>query len=355
MRAIPTQYVKEGTILGEDIYTSKGVILLRKGSKLTHALIKKINDNQIFTIYIKDEHSNHDVFRLVEQSLRVKGTMLIKELFDTVVKGRDILSAHNRVSDYADDVLYELSSIRNKQIEYIDIKNVSMYLYSSSLNVAIIAALLAWDLGYNNEMVKEIFLGGIYHDIGIAMLPDSVINKSGALTIDEKKMILMHPVTGHDFVKERGYLSAYIKVIVLQHHERLNGTGYPKRNTKAEINPLAQIIGIVDIYDAMTSDRPYKRSVSSKEAIEYIMGSAGTHFDHKITSAFIRKINPYPKGALIELSDGRVAVVDEVSKDLPLRPIVRTIKKEGSEYTYERINLQNQPNLVVKQIVYEIE
>jgi HD-GYP domain-containing protein (c-di-GMP phosphodiesterase class II) len=355
MRAIPTQYVQENTILGEDLYTSKGIILVRSGSKLTKKLIKKINENQIFTVYIKDEHSNNEVDRLLEQSLRVKGTMLIKELFDKVIKKEEILTIHNKISDYADDVLYELNSVRNKQIEYIDIKNVGMYLYSSSLNVAIISALLAWDLGYNNNMVKQIFLGGIYHDLGLAMLPENVINKSSELTLEEKKMILMHPVSGHKFIKDKGFLTAYIKVIALQHHERLNGTGYPKRVSKEAINPLAQIIGLVDIYDAMTSDRPYKRSVSSKEAIEYIMGSAGSHFDHKITLAFIKKINPYPRGSLIELSDGRFAVVDEVYKNLPLSPLVRIIKKDKEKYIYESLDLKNQPNLVVKQIVYEIK
>lgn len=355
MRAIPTQYVQDGTILGEALYTSKGRILLKAGSRLTKPLIKKINENQIFTVYVKDEHSDYEVDRLVEQSLRVKGTMLIKELFDKAVKGEDIFAIHNEISEYADDVLYELNSVKDIQIEYIDIKNVSMYLYSSSLNTAIISALLAWDLGYNNDMVKQVFLGGIYHDLGMAMLPGNVINKSAELTLEEKKMILMHPISGHKFVKEQGFLTAYVKVITLQHHEHMDGTGYPKRIPKEDINPLAQIIGIADVYDAMTSDRPYRRSVSSKEAIEYIMGSAGTHFDYKIASAFIRKINPYPKGSLIELSDGRFAVVDGIDKNLPLRPIVRIITKDGEKYTYERIDLQKQPNLVVKQLVYELK
>jgi hypothetical protein len=103
MRAIPTQFVRNGTILGEDLYTSKGRILLRAGSKLTSSLIKKINENQIFTVYIKDEHSDNEVDRLVEQSLRVKGVMLIKELFDKVIKGEEIFTIHNKISDYADD------------------------------------------------------------------------------------------------------------------------------------------------------------------------------------------------------------------------------------------------------------
>jgi hypothetical protein len=131
MRAIPTQFVQNGTILGEDLYTSKGRILLRVGSKLTHSLIKKINGNQIFTVYIKDEHSDNEVDRLVEQSLRVKGTMLIKELFDKVIKGEEIFTIHNKISDYADDVLYELNSVRHLQIEYCN------YFCSSSMGFRI--------------------------------------------------------------------------------------------------------------------------------------------------------------------------------------------------------------------------
>ena len=354
MRAIPTNYIKDGAILGEDLFTAKGIILLRKGTKLNSTIVKKINDHKIFTVYINDEHSDSEVNRLISQSYRVQGTQIIKELFDAATQSKGILSAHNKLSALADDILYELSTVKDYQIEYTDIKNVDIYVYSSALNVAVMAALLAWDLQQNNEMVKQIFLGAIYHDIGIAMLPENVINKSTELTIEEKMMIIKHPIAGHTFLKDKAFLSAYIKVITLQHHEHIDGSGYPNRVKGEDINCFAQIVGIVDVYDAMTSDRPYKKGTTSKEAIEYIMGAAGTHFDFNIASAFMKRINPYPKGSLVELSDGRNAVIDFVQNDLPLRPVIKIISRDGDSFRYETVDLRIEPSIIINDIIHEL-
>ncbi len=182
MRAIPIKYVSEHSILGENLYTSKGQILVKENTRLNSDLLKKIELNKIYTLYIKDVHSDFKVNRLLEQSFRVKGTMIIKDLFEMANSEKSILNIHDTLSSYADDVLYDLKSQKHLTIEYIDVKNVDVYLYSSSLNVALLSTLIAWDLQYNDKMVKQIFLGAIYHDIGLSMIPNYVINKSKTLS-----------------------------------------------------------------------------------------------------------------------------------------------------------------------------
>ncbi|MBI9014304.1 MAG: HD-GYP domain-containing protein [Clostridiales bacterium] len=353
MRAIPTKYVKDGSILGENLYTAEGQVLVKSGAKLTTSLIGKIEGNRIYTVYVKDVHSDIEVSRLLEQSFRVKGSMLIKELFSLAENNKSILECHDKLSAYANDVLYELKSFRHHAIEYIDIKNVDAYMYSSALNVALLSSLIAWDLHYNDDMVKQVFLGAIYHDIGIALLPNDVINKSTALTIEEKMMILNHPATGYEFSKGMSFLSAYIKQIILQHHECLDGSGYPLRNKGDEIAQIAQIVGISDVYDAMTSDRPYKRAVAPNEALEFLLGSGGK-YDKAVFDAFIGRITPYPRGSIVELSSGKHAVVDEVPKDFPLRPVIRIITPTADGYDYQEIDLKKHHNLVINKISYEM-
>ncbi|MCH4888626.1 HD-GYP domain-containing protein [Acidaminobacter sp. JC074] len=353
MRAIPTKYVREGSVLGENLYTASGQVLLKANTVLSANLIYKINDNKIYTIYVKDEHSDYEVNRLLEQSFRVKGMLLIKELFTIAQDDKHVLDLHDKLSEYADDVLYELKSSQDQFIEYIDVKNVDIYIYSSSLNVALLSSLIAWKLGYNDEMVKHVFLGAIYHDIGIALLPNDVINKTTELTRDEKLMILNHPNRGYQFVKDKTYLSAYIKQIVLQHHECIDGSGYPQRLSGEDISEIAQIVGIADIYDAMTSDRPYKRAVAPNEALEYILGS-NTKFNPKVVEAFIKHIVPYPKGALVELSNGEIGVIDEIHPHLPLRPKIRVIHKVKKGYDYEKVDLEFKNNLVINRLYYDM-
>lgn len=352
MRAIPTKYVEEGCILGENLYTKDGQVLVKKGASLTQKLLDKITKNSIFTVYVEDVHSDHEVNRLIDQALRIKGTMIIKSLFTKAKENETIHDLHYTLSHYADDVLYELKSFKRQNIEYIDVKNVETYIYSSSLNVALIASLIGWDLGYNDDMVKQIFLGAVYHDIGIALIPDSVVNKQEALSKDEKLMIINHPNRGHTFIKEKTYLSAYIKQIVLQHHECINGSGYPFRIKGESVSKLAQIVSIADIYDALTSDRPYKRAVPPNEALEYIMGSS-TKYDQSIINAFIKRITPYPIGSHVVLSNDEIAVIDEINNDFPLRPKVRIIKK-NTEIEYIPVDLMKESAITIKSISFEM-
>lgn len=355
MRSIPTNLLNASEILGETLFTSKGKMLVKEGTKLTELLIEKINNNKIYTVYIQDKHSDSQVNRIIEQSLRLRGIEIVKEIFTLASKNKDIMSVHNKLSLYADDVLYETSTIKNQQIEYIDIKNLDDYLYSSSLNTAILSILIAWQANVPREMVKQIFLGAIYHDIGLALLPPEVINKKHELTNDEKMMILMHPVKGHEFLKSKTYISAYVKTIALQHHEHMDGTGYPNRKKGDEIHLYAHIVGIADIYDAMTSDKPYRMAVSPNEAIEYIVGTAGSHFPHEITGIFSKKINPYPVGCLVKLSDDRVAVVDEVHDGFPLRPSVRIITSVSGKYIYSPLNLMENNSILIDKMIYSID
>lgn len=351
MRAIPTKYVEEGCVLGENLYTKDGQILIKKGVTLTKSLLKKISMNSIFTVYIEDVHSDHEVNRLIDQSLRIKGMMIVKTLFKMAKDGKSIDDLHYILSSYAEDVLYELKSYKKQNIEYIDIKNVDNYIYSSALNVALISSLIAWDLGYNDDMVKHTFLGAIYHDIGVALLPDNIVNKRDELTRDEKLMIINHPNRGYAFVKEKTYLSGYVKQIVLQHHECIDGSGYPQRLIGNSVSKLAQIVGIANIYDAMTSDRPYKRAVPPNEALEYLMGST-SKYDQAIISTFMRRITPYPIGSHVLLSNDKIAIVDEINNAFPLRPKGRIIFKNSNKY--KTVNLMKESTITIKKISYDM-
>jgi len=352
MRAIPTNYVEHGSILGENLYSSEGRVLIKKGTTLTLDLIKKIEQNKIYTVYIENEHSKVEVNRLLDQSFRLKGTLLIKELFHAASKNENIFDIHHRLLAYIEDVLYEIRSYQKIQIEYIDIKNIDNYIYSSALNVALISALISWELGYGSDMVKEIFIGAIYHDIGIALLPKAIITKKEALNLEEKRMILSHPQLGYEYIKNHNFLSAYVKTIVFQHHEQTDGTGYPLRLRGGAINKIAQIIGIADIYDAMTSDRPYRRAVCPKEAIEFIVANKGKKYFLDVAEAFIQRIAPYPRGTIVMLSNGYPAVVEEIDHNWPLRPTVKIIYQTTAGYYYETMELMKHQNVLIDHVMY---
>lgn len=358
MRIVPTELIPEDAILADTLYTLDGRVLLKEGAKLTARMIEKINSNSIFTVYIHGEHSDNEINKLVDPHLRHQGMMLIRDIFNAAGhrdtqgewKPQSIFEYVDGLNKLTDDVIYDLSSAKDAQLEYIDIKNVDNYLFSSAFNTAVLSVLIGWEAGLGNEMIRQLFVGAIFHDIGMAILDPAITYKHGELTQEEKLAVLMHPKKGHAYLKEHAFLSAYVKAIALQHHEHLDGTGYPNRANKETIHHLSQIVGIADIYDAMTSDRPYRRALTATEAIEFIMGGAGRHYDMDLVNIFVKKINPYPTGSLVKLNTGQVAVVDHVPKGFPLRPDIRIISGEKGAYEYTPISLRQNNNITISEL-----
>lgn len=363
MRIVPTELIPADAILADTLYTLDGRILLKEGAKLTPRLVEKINANSIFTVYIHDEHSDSEINRLIDPHLRHQGMMLIRDMFDAAGfrnghgewMPKSIYEFMNPLNKLMEDVLYGLNSARDVQLEYIDIKNVDNYIYSSAFNTAILSVLIGWEAGLSGDMIRHLFTGAVFHDIGMALMRPEVTYKKTELTTEEKMEILMHPKKGHSYLKEHAFLSAYVKAIAFQHHEHLDGTGYPSRSKGSEIHQLAQIVGIADIYDAMTSDRPYRRAMSPADSIEYIMGTAGRHYDLDLVNIFVKKINPYPPGTLVKLNTGQIAVVDKVLKGFPLRPDIRIITGEPGNYAYEDVSLRSSNHLTIEKLHYSSE
>lgn len=358
MRAIPIEYIKDGQELAETLYTKTGTVLIKKGAQLSDKLIQKIEENNIYTVYIKDKYSDKEVTKIIESTLKYSGKKIIKDTFDSIKKNRlntskdDFFNHYNKLIDLFNDISYEISSTNNLRIDYIDIKSMDDYLEGSALNTGILAILLGSYLGYNKDFQKELFIAGVLHDIGLLFLPEEVLHKSKDLSLDEKRMILMHPLDGYNFLKDRAYISSYIKVSVLQHHEHIDGSGYPNRISGTEVNELAQIIGITDIYDAMTSDRPYRRALPPSEAFEFLMGISGRYFSSKVAQEFITRLNPYPVGSLVKINTGDIAVISEANTTLPLRPTIEIIHESGEDFTLEKVELTKNNNIVISNIHY---
>lgn len=362
MRAVPIEYIKENAILGDTIFSVEGVLLANKGVTLTSGLLQKIKDNQIYTLYIEDEHSNVEINRLVQPNLRNKAMLLIKNIFQSAgfrdsngeLKSKPIHGYMDEATRTINEVLKEIYEVQDAPLEYVNIKSVENYLYMSSLNCGILSAMMAIGLGYKEDMVRQIFMAGVIHDIGMALIPQSIFHKTEPFTRDEKLMILNHPKTGYEYLRDKHYINAYAKQATLQHHEKLDGSGYPSSIKGKDLTIISQIVGVADVFDAMTSDKPYSRAVTPNEALEFLMASSGRFFDSQLINLFAKKIHPYPKGSLVRLNNSKIAVVDEVPKDLPLRPRVRIIEGESGSYSYKAIDLLEERNLIIENIVYDV-
>lgn len=244
---------------------------------------------------------------------------MVTQLFDEVRLGRAVEA--DRLHPLVDEIAASIARNRSAMSSMVRLKSKDEYTYMHSVAVSTLMVNLAGELGLSPEETRDAGLAGLLHDIGKMAVPNHLLQKAGALSDREMKLVRTHPARGHAvLVQSVGVPEAALDVC-LHHHEKMDGTGYPYRLTADKISLFARMGAVCDVYDAVTSNRPYKAPWTPFEALAKMHAWKG-HFDPTILAAFIRSIGIYPVGTLVRLKSGRLAVVKEQTA-VPTRPLVR--------------------------------
>jgi HD-GYP domain-containing protein (c-di-GMP phosphodiesterase class II) len=198
----------------------------------------------------------------------------------------------------------------------------------SSVNSAILSALIAQELKLPNHKVMQIITGALLHDVGMFRLPREILNKRGGLSDAELQRMHQHPIFTHRIVSKELLYPEDVGVIVLQHHERWDGEGYPRRISGTAIDMGARIVSVADAFEAMVSQKPYRNSMMGYQAMKNLLSDNSRRFDPDVLKAFIQTMGIYPIGSIILLNNGCLARVVEVHGDAPLRPRIRILVDE---------------------------
>lgn len=322
-----------GMEIAKPLYTDFGTTLVGVGVRLTQRMIESLMSRNVSLIYIKDKLTEdliiHDD---IPMELRIQATNAIHETFTEMQK---VNQKWNKSVDHLNiaklqsvfkNLLREIQSTKNAMNLLGNVFVHDNYIFSHSVNVTIYSLAMAVKLGYNEKQLSELAIGGIMHDIGKTKLPLEILNKKGKLSEEEFDLVKKHTDFGFEILRNQSSVSLLSAHCAFQHHEKLDGSGYPRGLKGNEIHPYAKVMAVADVFDALTSTRSYRKAMLPHEAMEILFGGTHTHFEHNLIQTFQASIASYPIGVSVKLNTGETAVVASYLFHAPGRPIVRVFK-----------------------------
>lgn len=264
--------------------------------------------------------------------------------------------AHCKLLDNVrNDEVTNIDEIRNVSSEIIDsvfenpnalscvslIKDAPDYLWEHSVNCAIYMAIFARHLGFDKELTEDLCLGGFLMDTGMATIPEDLLQKSGKFHADDLKMVKMHVDFGVELVSQVEEVSDVVLSVIQDHHERLDGSGYPEGKKGDQINTYGRMAAIVDSYEAMTCDRPYRKGLTPTAALKKLLSDTSGKYDQSLVQQFIRCIGVHPVGSLVKLKSGKLGIIVKANKDEPIKPLVMCFYSisSGAHTELKRVDL----------------
>ena len=347
MRSVPTSQLRTGDRLGRDIYTSPDTLpLLRAGVRVSDSFRQSLQRAGIHSVWIDDGLSEGiEPLEVLDEATKQRATSAIRDAFKSVshaVAAGGSLAAHtvDEMTEVAELIVRDISGNIHSALALNDLANADNYTLKHSLAVTTLGLSLGVRVmrkyGWTDASGKQRFdgiddrltalgVGLLLHDIGKLAVPPEILRKPGPLTDDEWLAMRAHPTHGVQILKKAAGISPLARAVVRSHHERWQGGGYPDGKAGADIHQFARIAAVADVFDALTSDRYYRRALPMPEGFDFVVSRSGRDFDPQVVDIFQSFVAPYPPGSQIVLSDGYCGFVKEVRQGAVKAPVVRLV------------------------------
>lgn len=341
-RYISTRLLDEGMIIDQAIIDKSGRILIARKTVLDQFLLEALRKMGVPGIYIREGEEDPDeeievAPETLEKIEKLKVADKAKVTLSASVKERvstgiqflysDTASPNfsNTASNIAQNLMQAITENDAVAMNIDALKVSDEYTFKHSVDVATMGMIIARKSGLSEKDVYQVGVAGLLHDVGKSQIPNEILNKAGKLTEEEFTIMKKHTVFGYNILKEKSDLPTEVVAGVLQHHEKINGRGYPLKLTEKQISTYAKVLSVADIYDALVTERPYKKGFSPHDALEMIMALTD-ELDLNYMRSFIETVILYPVDSVVTLSNGERAKVVQNTPQYPMRPKVVSLK-----------------------------
>ncbi|MFB4169323.1 HD-GYP domain-containing protein [Virgibacillus sp. JSM 102003] len=354
MRLVSTNSIEPGTTLGQTIYNDNGQVLIHRDLDLTQRVIRRLLNQGITYVYIKDELTDDiDIESPISEELRVEASNTIKETFSEMRQEGFMNNSHilnkqeKKLTDIIQQIMDQMQSNSDTVSLLADIFVTDDYIFQHSINVTIYSIAIGIELGLSEKELSEIGTGAMLHDIGKVFIDQKILQKPEALNTEEFQVIKEHTQLGFDFLRKQLDLPLLVAHCAYQHHERLDGSGYPRGIKGDQMHKYAKLISVADVFDAVTSNRVYRDAKLPHEGLEVLYAGAINLFDKEMVEAFKKSVAVYPNGLTVKLSDGRNGIVSKQNRHLCDRPIIRIFQENAKEVEPYEIDLASILNVTI--------
>lgn len=323
--------------IDQSVVDRLGRNLVTRGAVLDEYVIDSLLKLGIMSVYIQDGEEEEEKVTIsptaqknieklhTDDRAKVKLSNSVRERvaqgIQYIYSNAESESLANTTDSITRDLIGAIDNNDAIAIDINELKTSDEYTFKHSVDVATISMILAKKQGLNKKEIYEIGVAGLLHDIGKTKVPLEILNKPGRLDDNEFSVMKQHSVYGYKMIKDRPDFNPAISYAVLQHHEKINGKGYPMGVQAGQITKYARILSVADIYDALVTERPYKKAFSQRNAVEMIMSMTG-ELDMTAMKSFLESMILYPVDSIVELSNGEKAKVVKNNPHYILRPVV---------------------------------